>query len=310
MSSRYLIEDFIVMMQAERSASRHTLEAYRRDLTHFFDFIDRLGEDARTIAQSTLEDYMVKLATLEGLKSSSCARKLSSIRHFFKYLVSESMREDNPALYIEGPKKGKYLPDTLSEKEISRLIDCAEAMNTPEGMRSYALLQILYASGLRVSELVELKLSSIQITQKEDGMPGAYLQVKGKGGKERIVPLHEEAIRAIYAYLKVRKEFEDAGAESQWLFPSRGASGHLTRQRFGQILKSLALKTGIDPERVHPHTLRHTFASHMLAGGADLRVVQELLGHADISTTQIYTHVLREHLEKLVHTHHPLTSKG
>jgi len=308
MSSHYLIEDFIAMMQAERSASRHTLEAYRRDLGHFFAFMEKLGEDPRTVAQPTIEEYMQELAARQGLQASSCARKLSSIRHFFKFLTGEHIREDNPATYIHGPKKKKHLPDTLSEKEINKLIECAGQQDSPEAVRLYALLQILYASGLRVSELVGLKLSSIQITQTEDGKPGAYLQVKGKGGKERIVPMHEEAIRAIYGYLRVRKEFEE-GKESHWLFPSRGKSGHLTRQRFGQILKSLALKAGIDPEKIHPHTLRHSFASHMLAGGADLRVVQELLGHADISTTQIYTHVLREHLEKLVHTHHPLANR-
>ncbi len=308
MSSRYLVEDFLVMMQAERSASKHTLDAYKRDLDHFFTFLERLGEDARTVAQSTLEEYMQQLATREGLQPSSCARKLSSIRHFFKFLASEHIREDNPATYIDGPKKKKHLPDTLSKEEVNRLIDFTGTQETPEGVRLHALLQILYASGLRVSELVSLKLSSIQVTQSEDGKPGAYLQVKGKGGKERIVPLHEEAIRAIYAYLKIRKVFEE-GPETLWLFPSRGKSGHLTRQRFGQILKALAMKVGIAPEKVHPHTMRHSFASHLLAGGADLRVVQELLGHADISTTQIYTHVLREHLEKLVHTHHPLSGR-
>lgn len=308
MSSRYLIEDFLAMMQAERSAARHTLDAYRRDLNHFFDYLEKLGEDPRTIAQPTVEEYLARLATKEGLQPSSCARKLSSIRHFFKFMVSEHMREENPTLYIDGPRKKKHLPETLSEEEINRLIAGAGAQVSPEGLRMHALLQILYASGLRVTELVSLKLASIQITRRDDGSPGAYLQVKGKGGKERIVPLHEEAIRAIYAYLQIRKDFEET-VESQWLFPSHSASGHLTRQRFGQMLKSLALKAGIDPEKVHPHTLRHTFASHLLAGGADLRVVQELLGHADISTTQIYTHVLREHLEKLVHTHHPLAGK-
>lgn len=308
MSSRYLLEDFLVMMQAERAASKHTLDAYQRDLERFFDYIDSIHEDARTLAQSTIEDYLHRLTTREGLSAASTARKLSSIRHFFKFLMSERIREDNPATYIDGPKKKKPLPDTLSESEVNRLIDYAGKQDTPEGIRLHALLQILYASGLRVSELVGLKLSSIQVTQREGGGTGAYLMVKGKGNKERIVPLHEEAIRAIYGYLKVRREFED-GKETTWMFPSRGTSGHLTRQRFGQMLKALALKAGIDPDKVHPHTLRHSFASHLLAGGADLRVVQELLGHADISTTQIYTHVLREHLEKLVHTHHPLAAK-
>lgn len=307
MTSRYLVEDFLVMMQAERSASKHTLDAYRRDLDQFFDFVEKKGEDARTIAQTTIEEFLTGLTTHEGLSAATTARKLSSIRHFFKFLMGERIREDNPATYIDGPRKKKALPGTLSEDEVSRLIECASLHDTPEGIRLHALLQILYASGLRVSELVGLKLSSIQVTQREGGT-GAYLMVKGKGGKERLVPLHEEAIRAIYGYLKVRREFEE-GAESTWMFPSHGASGHLTRQRFGQMLKSLALKSGIDPEKVHPHTLRHSFASHLLAGGADLRVVQELLGHADISTTQIYTHVLREHLEELVHTHHPLAKK-
>ncbi len=302
------LEDFLLMMQAERGASRHTLDAYRRDLKHFLQHLTQQEVKVENVVQPVIERYMHGLSVKEGFSPSTCARKLSSIRHFFKFLISEKIREDNPATYIEGPKKKKPLPETLTEHEVNRLIECAAEHESSEGLRLHTLLQILYASGLRVTELVSLKLSSIQITE-HNGQPSAFLMIKGKGGKERLVPLHDEAIRAIYAYLKVRCEFEQ-GAETQWLFPSHGKSGHLTRQRLGQMLKSLAMKAGVDPSKVHPHTLRHSFASHMLAGGADLRVVQELLGHADISTTQIYTHVLREHLEQLVHTHHPLAKKS
>lgn len=292
------------MMQAERSASRHTLDAYRGDLSRFFEFLEKNGEDARTVTPPAIEAFLTALTEAEGCSAATAARKLSGIRHFFKFLMSERIRGDNPAAYIESPRKKKPLPSTLSEAEVDRLIACAALNDTPEGVRLYALLHMLYASGLRVSELVGLKLSHLQVTER-GGHMGAYLTVTGKGGKERLVPLHDEAVRATYAYLKIRREFE-GGAESAWMFPSRGASGHLTRQRFGQMLKALALKSGMDPEKIHPHTLRHSFASHLLAGGADLRVVQELLGHADISTTQIYTHVLQERLEALVHTHHPL----
>jgi integrase/recombinase XerD len=307
-NSRSRIEDFLAMMQAERSASRHTLDAYRRDLTQLSEFLARTGMSLDRASSSALGEFFDALSGEEALSAASVARKLSSVRHFFKFLVSESIRDDNPAAHLEAPKRKKSLPRTLSKEEVNRLLECAAEHDSEEGIRLHALLHILYASGLRVSELVELKLSALQISER-GGQSVAWLMVRGKGGKERIAPLHEQAVRAIHRYLRIRREFEGE-KESGWFFPSHSGSGHLTRQRLGQMLKSLALKAGLDPESVHPHTLRHSFASHLLEGGADLRVVQELLGHADIATTQIYTHVLREHLERLVQTHHPLAQAG
>ena len=305
MSERHYLDDFLNMMQAERSASRHTLAAYRRDISQLYRYLEDRQFSVSSVPQVALEVYLRQLTGKRHLAASTCARKLSGIRHFFRFLVSENIRDDNPATYIDSPRQEKHLPNTISQEEVEILLTCSAEDESSEGKRLHTLLHILYASGLRVTELVSLKLTSIQITEGEDG-PVAHLLIRGKGNKERLVPMHEGAIRALYTYLRVRAEFEQGDDETHWLFPSHSKSGHLTRQRFGQILKSLALKAGLDPAKIHPHALRHSFASHMLAGGADLRVVQELLGHADISTTQIYTHVLKEHLQELVETHHPL----
>ncbi len=297
------ITDFLNMMRSEGGASRHTLEAYRRDLSQFSEWIGRRGKTLEAVSRADIEAFVTDLTTVQHLAASSCNRKLSCIRHFYRYLASENIRDDDPSLFIDSPKKGRHLPNTLSKEEVRQLIDAAAAGESPERLRLHALLQILYASGLRVSELVSLKLQSLRVGRRND-REIAWLEVRGKGGKERIVPLHNDAVRALYAYLKIRSSFMQG--ESGWFFPSSGREGHLTRQRFGQLLKSLAIDAGIEPEKVHPHALRHSFASHLLAGGADLRVVQELLGHADIATTQIYTHVLDERLERLVLEHHPL----
>lgn len=302
------LADFLNMMRAERGASLHTTEAYRNDITQFFGYLHRRKHPLEQVTTHDIEKFMVTLNKTHQLSSSSCARKLSSLRHFFKFLASEKILSDDPAVTVDSPRQKKSLPTTLTEPEVLLLIETAEKDSSEEGLRMAALLQIIYASGLRVSELVGLKLTQIHIADR-DGLQTAFLLVKGKGGKERIVPLHEQAIRTLYQYLRVRKFFLNE-KESEWLFPSRAAGGHITRQRFGQLLKELGIAAGMDPARLHPHALRHSFASHLLAGGADLRVVQELLGHADISTTQIYTHVLQERLEQLVHAHHPLAKMG
>lgn len=297
------IDDFLDMMRAERHAAAHTVDAYRRDLEHLRAWLGARGTALAAADREDLEAYVAALAAQEKLAASTCARKLSCIRHFFRFLASESARVDDPAAFIASPKQGKSLPHALTQDETLRLLDAAGEDASPEGLRLHALLHMLYASGLRVSELVGLTLGQIQIGAK-DGAGQAFLLVRGKGGKERMTPLHDAAVRALHAYLTVRKSF--AARETGWLFPSRGRGGHLTRQRCGQMLKELAMKAGMDPANIHPHAFRHSFASHLLAGGADLRVVQELLGHADIATTQIYTHILPERLERLVHDHHPL----
>ena len=300
-----LIALFLDMLAAERGARDNTLAAYARDLG---DYSAHLSAGGRGIAKANTGDirsYLAKLGA-NGFASSSVARKLSSIRQLHRFLYAEGKRSDDPAAVLEGPKRGRSLPKILSVADVDRLLatarDADAAQASPaervRAARLYCLLEVLYATGLRVSELVALPASAAKRDQR-------MLIVRGKGGKERMVPLNDAARRAMTDYLALRK---DAGAgESKWLFPSFGESGHLSRQHFARDLKSLAPAAGLDARKVSPHVLRHAFASHLLQNGADLRVVQTLLGHADISTTQIYTHVLEERLKGLVRDLHPLT---
>jgi len=238
-----------------------------------------------------------------GMAPTTSARRLSCLRQFHKFLVAERVRNDDPTNTIDGPRRGRPLPKLLSEGDVDRLLVAAQKREGPDGLRLVALLEVLYATGLRVSELVGLPLNAIRPRER-------VVLVRGKGGRERMVPLGDAALRALDAYLAVRKvHFLAKDEESRWLFPSRSADGRLTRQRFGQLLKELAMEAGLPLRKVSPHVLRHAFATHLLAHGADLRAVQQMLGHADISTTQIYTHVLEERLRQLVETHHPLASR-
>jgi integrase/recombinase XerD len=299
------IEDFLAMLQAERQASANTVTSYRRDL---LDFAALLKQRRTTLENATREDieaYLTQLAK-DGIAPSSSARKTSAIRQFYRFLVSERLREDNPAALISGAKRTRPLPHVLSHAEVDALLAAASADTSPEGLRLNAMLQVLYASGLRVSELVSLRMTQVRQTLQHAKGTTSFLVVTGKGGRERVAPLHREAIEALEAYLAIREVFTVGTRASPWLFPSSGVAGHLTRQRLGQLLKELARHTGLEEEKVHPHALRHSFASHLLEGGADLRVIQELLGHADITTTQIYTHVSKKRLKDLVKTHHPL----
>lgn len=300
-----LIALFLDMLAAERGARANTLAAYTRDLEDYSAHLSALG---RGIIKATTDDIRSWLASLSasGFQSSSIARKLSAIRQLHRFLYAEGQRSDDPAAVLEGPKRGRSLPKVLSVADVDRLLSIAREAGTDEKSpaerarktRLYCLLEVLYATGLRVSELVELPASAAKRDQR-------MLVVRGKGGKERLVPLNDTARAAMKDYLATRKA---AGAEeSKWLFPSFGESGHLTRQHFARDLKSLAGAAGLDHRKVSPHVLRHAFASHLLQNGADLRVVQTLLGHADISTTQIYTHVLEERLKGLVRDLHPLT---
>jgi integrase/recombinase XerD len=247
----------------------------------------------------------VRRQTGAGLAARSIARQLSAIRQFFTFLYAEGLRADDPSSTIDRPKPAQALPKFLSESEVERLLAAARAIAGFQGLRMTALLEILYATGMRVSELVGLPLAALS-------RDGRIVVIRGKGGKERMVPLTDAATAALAAYLAARPGAiaqgvqADHGAASPWLFPSRAAAGHLTRARFGQLLKETAAAAGIAPDRVHPHVLRHSFASHLLAHGADLRSVQEMLGHADVTTTQIYTHVLANRLRELVHAAHPL----
>ena len=306
-SDEALVELFLDMLAAERGAGKNTLDAYRNDLA---DLAAHLRAAGRTVAGADTDDLRGFLAGLaeRGFKASSLARRLSAVRQLYRFLYAEGKRGDDPAAVLEGPKRGRTLPKVLSIAEVDALLAQArKAMEDGElapaarlrAARLLCLLETVYATGLRVSELVALPAASARRDQR-------MLVVRGKGGKERLVPLNQAAKRAMAEYLKLRTEI-DKDAPTKWLFPSFGEQGHLTRQHFARELKALGSACGIAPDRLSPHVLRHAFASHLLHNGADLRVVQTLLGHADISTTQIYTHVLEERLKALVRDLHPLT---
>lgn len=293
-----LLEQFVEMLIAERGAAANTVAAYRRDLEDFGEFVRARGRDTRDTESEDIRAYLAAIAR-RGLSPRTAARRLSSVRQLFGFLLVEGLREDDPSTVIDAPAQGRPLPKVLSEDEVDRIIEAAHAEPGHEGIRLAALVELLYATGLRVSELVGMPMSAL------DG-DARMLLVRGKGNKERMVPLGEPAAEAIADYLEVRGHFLGRKDRSRWLFPSRSKQGHLTRHRFAQMLKELAIEAEIEPDRISPHVLRHAFASHLLANGADLRSVQAMLGHADISTTQIYTHVLAERLSALVRDHHPL----
>jgi integrase/recombinase XerD len=309
-SDASLIELFLDMLAAERGAGKNTLSAYARDLA---DFSAHLGK--RTIAEASTEDVRGYLRHLSGkdFAAASVARRLSAIRQLYRFLYAEGRRGDDPAAIVEGPKRGRPLPKVLSIADVDRLLAAAREGEKSEApserlraARLTCLLELVYATGLRVSELVSLPASAAERSAR-------MLTVMGKGGKERLVPLNDAAKRAMTDYraliAEAGKDAKSGLAKSKWLFPSFGESGHLTRQHFARELKALAAAAGLRADKVSPHVLRHAFASHLLHNGADLRAVQTLLGHADISTTQIYTHVLEERLKSLVRDLHPLGEK-
>jgi integrase/recombinase XerD len=289
------------MLTVERGAAKNTLDAYARDLRHAGAFLAGRGETLEAAEADALRAYLGFLSE-SGMSARTAARRLSALRQFYRFLYGEGLRQDDPTETLESPRQGRSLPKILTEAEVDRLLEAARLREGPEGLRLTALLEVLYASGLRVSELVALPVSAV-------ARNGRALVVRGKGGKERMVPISEPARAALDAYREVRGRFLRRPEDDTWLFPSRSLGGHLTRHRVAQLLKELAAEAGLDPHKVSPHVLRHAFASHMLARGADLRAVQQLLGHADISTTQIYTHVLSERLKTLVDTHHPLSRR-
>jgi integrase/recombinase XerD len=292
------LEAFLEMLAAERGAAPLTLAAYRNDLSDLTRFLAARGSPLEAADAAVLHAY---LASATGLGPRTLARRISAMRQFYKFLVIDGIRRDDPAADLETPGLGRPLPKILSENEIAGLIAAARAETENEGVRLVCLVELLYATGLRISELVALPLAVAQRDPR-------FLVVTGKGGRERVVPLSEPSRAALARYLACRDRFLSS-RPSRWLFPSRGRAGHLTRQRAGQLLKGLAVKAGLDPDRLSPHVLRHAFASHLLDHGADLRSVQQMLGHADIATTQIYTHVLSDRLRKLVETAHPLARR-
>lgn len=291
-------DSFLDMMSAERGASPHTLEAYRRDLEDLSSFLQAPPEGATA---DELRSYLHGL-TAKGLASGSAARRLSCLKQFYGFLFAEGIRTDDPTSSLDSPRRGARLPKYLSEEEVDLLLQTARQGESPKAIRLMAALEIFYATGLRVSELAALPLAAVARDRP-------VLIVRGKGSKERMVPIGAPAREAVTAYLEVRKTFTPPGKESSpYLFPARTKMGHLTRNAIAVALKDLAVRAGIAPSRVSPHVLRHSFASHLLAHGADLRSLQQMLGHADISTTQIYTHVLDERLRRLVETSHPLSA--
>ena len=294
-------EAFIEMLSAERGASKNTEAAYRADLKDLETFLGRRKQRLATADAGALRAYLKALDHL-GMTPRTVARRLSVIRQFFRFLLAERLREDDPASTLDSPRLGRPLPKVLSRQEVDNLIAATRDKGKVDHGRMATLLEILYATGLRVSELVTLPLGTVE-------RDPTVLMVRGKGGKERLVPLSDPARQAIAGWLHVRAAMLAEDETSRFLFPSRGRTGHLTRQRFAQLLKEAALAAGIDPARVSPHVLRHAFASHLLEGGADLRSVQLMLGHADIATTQIYTHVLDEKLRTLVQEKHPLARR-
>lgn len=294
------VEAFLEMLQAERGASRNTLAAYGADLDNLQTFLARRRQKPAGADTEALRAYLKSLDYV-GMTPRTVARRLSVIRQFFRFLLAERMRDDDPASTLDSPKLGRPLPKVLSRAEVNRLIE-ATRDKEGDGGRMATLLEILYGTGLRVSELVTLPLSAVE-------RDPTVLIVRGKGEKDRMVPLSDPARAAIASWLHFRAGMLDDNERSRYLFPSRGRTGHLTRQRFAQLLKEAALAADIDPARVSPHVLRHAFASHLLEGGADLRSVQLMLGHADIATTQIYTHVLDEKLRALVQDKHPLARR-
>ncbi|MGZ9032895.1 MAG: site-specific tyrosine recombinase XerD [Rhodospirillales bacterium] len=295
------IEAFLEMMAAERGAARNTLDSYGRDLRDFAAYARRCGLAPEAADAAAVRGYLAGLAAA-GLSPRTAARRSSSLSQFFRFLLADGVREDDPMALIDRPRGGLRLPKYLSEEEVDRLLVAAHDLPEPEGLRLVTLMEVLYATGLRVSELVALPLSALS-------RDGHVLIVRGKGGRERTVPLTDPAIDSLARYRRTLQKPESGKSHSPWLFPSRSRSGHLTRARFAQLLKELAIAASLDPARVSPHVIRHSFASHLLAHGADLRSLQQMLGHADISTTQIYTHIQADRLQSLVQRSHPLARR-
>ncbi|MBR0757505.1 site-specific tyrosine recombinase XerD [Bradyrhizobium jicamae] len=312
-SDSNLINLFLDMLAAEQGAGANTLDAYRRDLTDFSEYLSHSGRSFVGADTEALRGYLGDL-DVRGFKSSSVARRLSAMRHLYRFLLNERIRGDDPAAILSGPKRGRGLPKVLSIGDVDRMLTRAKDLTQTDvkptqrlrALRLYCLLEVLYATGLRVSELVSLPLSAARRDAR-------MIVVRGKGNKERLVPLNEASRQAMADYLAAMEVMKPAetkkSAPSKWLFPSFGESGHLTRQHFARDLKELATASGLPARLVSPHVLRHAFASHLLHNGADLRIVQTLLGHTDISTTQIYTHVVEERLKSLVRDLHPLAEK-
>lgn len=309
------IEGFLDMLMSEKGAALNTRHAYERDLIDVESFLKPKGIDIAKATTNDIRAYLDDLSHKQHTKGEqtaqiavrTVARRLSALRQFYRFLVSEDVRKDDPTSTIESPKQTRTLPKTLTEQEVTHLIKTAASMGGANSQRLVCLLEMLYSTGLRVSELVGLPASAVSEGSQ-------FLIIAGKGGRERMVPLSEPAQKAVTGYVRIRQQFvgsDDDGTRAQWLFPSKtSVVGHLTRQRFAQLLKELAKAADMPADKVSPHVLRHAFATHLLRNGADLRSVQKMLGHADIATTQIYTHMLGEDIKKKVAEKHPMAKVG
>ncbi|MBP9754473.1 MAG: tyrosine recombinase [Phenylobacterium sp.] len=296
-------EAFLEMMAVERAAAKNTITAYGKDLADASGFLAGRGRDLGDASAEDIEAYFAALGA-RGLSPATASRRRAAVRQFYRFVLGEGWRTDDPSRRVDAPKRGRPLPKVLSRDEVDAIIAAASAKDGAQGLRIGCVVELIYASGLRISELTALPLAAL-------ARDPAYLMVTGKGGKDRLAPLNDAARRAVKAYLEVRKTFLPKGdLANPWLFPSRGKAGRMTPRRFAQLLDEAAADAGIDPARVSPHVLRHAFATHLLEGGADLRVVQKLLGHADIATTQIYTHVAGDRLAQVVTSKHPLSRKS
>jgi len=305
MDTESLISNFLEVMAVERGASKNTLTSYKADLESFVVFLIEKHISIENTDTDTIREFISSMSR-RSLESSSIARKVSAIRQFFTFLYTDQIIKINPTLNIDTPKTKQNLPSVLSEDEILKLLGVAYSDLSPQGRRNVAMLELLYASGMRISELISLKLSHLQI-QNNHIRP--YIMITGKGDKERIIAINQKAIDALKAYLALRKEFTKLKTDP-WLFPSKQSKqGHMTRQYFAKLLKKIAITANVTPKFVSPHKVRHSFATHLLNNGADLRVIQELLGHKNVSTTQIYTHVANEKLKSTVENFHPLSKK-
>lgn len=301
------LEQFLEMMVAERGLAKNSLYAYKRDLLDFHEYLTKKKiHNPLNVETEDVRSFIIYLGE-KSLSARSVARKISAIRNYYHFLISENITKNNPAELIVMPKYRPKLPGVLSVADIKQLLEAGSHGSSPEDFRLLAMIHLLYASGLRVTEMVSLKLTNLSI-DLSSGQINNHIHVKGKGGKERIVIINKQALEAIAKYLSLRQIFISNKAGAPYLFPSKSSTGFMTRQNFALLLKQAAINAGLDPSNISPHILRHSFASHLLAGGADLRVIQELLGHADIATTQIYTHLDVAHLEDTIKQFHPASS--
>ncbi|MFQ3307079.1 MAG: integrase/recombinase XerD [Candidatus Midichloriaceae bacterium] len=308
-SKAHCLEYFLEMLVAERGISMNTVYSYKKDIKDLYDYLDDKGIDINLVLSSDIHKFIIELSN-KNLNPKSISRKISAYRQFFLFLVAEGIISNNPAADISAPRKTESLPKALSKEVVEKIIEAALQDDTKEGIRAYAMLEVLYSTGMRISELVNLQMRSLENFLKDDSVN--VIIIKGKGGKERAVVLNYMASLALKQYFSIRRKFFKKGEKSNWVFPSYTKSGLLTsitRQRFGQILKNLAILAEIDPVLISPHKLRHSFATHMLENGANLRIVQELLGHSDISSTQIYTKVSNLRAKNLILNKHPLANK-